>query len=159
MSFRPSDVGHSPCQFLPWLSSASFRQRLLGYAVRTRPHFRHELARKALRERLRLTFARATGTFDELDLLTIVARSQVGRIRYTGENEQLDQSVPFQSVEEILRSRHGEELFRYLVEKFATFSAISGVQPKILVRDETALDLSAPAEGVLPKATGVLRIS
>ena len=30
------------------------------------------------------------------------------------------------------------DLFRYLLEKFASFSGISGVQPKILVRDEKA---------------------
>ena len=30
------------------------------------------------------------------------------------------------------------DLFRYLIEKFAAFSGISGVQPKILVRDENA---------------------
>jgi serine/threonine-protein kinase HipA len=116
------------------------------------PIFDMNLPEGALRERLRLTFAKATGTFDELDLLTIVGRSQVGRIRYTGESEQLDQTVPFQSVEEILRSGRGEELFRYLVDKFATFSGISGVQPKILVRDETALDLPLPAEGRLSQS-------
>jgi serine/threonine-protein kinase HipA len=116
------------------------------------PIFDMNLPEGALRERLRLTFAKATGTFDELDLLTIVGRSQVGRIRYTGENEQLDQAVPFQSVEEILHSARGEELFRYLVEKFATFSGISGVQLKILVRDESALDPPLPAEGRLSQS-------
>jgi len=71
-------------------------------------------------------------------LLTIVGRSQVGRIRYTGEAEALDEDVPFQSVDEILESRRGGDLFRYLVEKFASFSGISGVQPKVLVRDESS---------------------
>jgi len=46
--------------------------------------------------------------------------------------------VPFQSVDEILERRRGGELFRYLLERFASFSGISGVQPKILVRDENA---------------------
>jgi serine/threonine-protein kinase HipA len=46
--------------------------------------------------------------------------------------------VPFQSVDEILERRRGGDLFRYLLEKFASFSGISGVQPKILVRDEKA---------------------
>jgi serine/threonine-protein kinase HipA len=91
-----------------------------------------------LRERLRLAFAKATGTFDEFDLLGIVGRSQVGRIRYTGQKEQLQEDVPFQSVDEILEKRRGGDLFRYLIEKFASFSGISGVQPKILVRDESA---------------------
>ena len=91
-----------------------------------------------LRERLRLAFAKATGTFDEFDLLSIIGRSQVGRIRYTGQKEQLQEEVPFQSVDEILAQRRGGDLLRYLIDKFAVFSGISGVQPKILLRDETA---------------------
>jgi serine/threonine-protein kinase HipA len=100
------------------------------------PVFEMNLPEGVLRERLRLAFAKATGTFDEFDLLSIVGRSQVGRIRYTGETEQLQEDVPFQSVDEILARRRNEDLFRYLIEKFAAFSGISGVQPKILVRDE-----------------------
>ena len=102
------------------------------------PIFEMNLPEGFLRERLRLAFAKATGTFDEFDLLSIVGRSQVGRIRYTGDQEQLDEAVPFQSVDEILERRRGGDLFRYLLERFAPFSGISGVQPKILVRDEKA---------------------
>src|SRR5882757_686934 len=102
------------------------------------PIFEMNLPEGALRERLRLAFAKATGTFDEFDLLGIVGRSQVGRIRYTGDKEQLTEDVPFQSVDEILERKRGGDLFRYLLEKFASFSGISGVQPKILVRDEKA---------------------
>ncbi len=103
------------------------------------PIFEMNLPEGVLRERLRLAFAKATGTFDEFDLLGIVGRSQVGRIRYTGHKEQLREDVPFQSVDEILARRRGGDLFRYLLEKFAPFSGISGVQPKILVRDEASL--------------------
>jgi len=102
------------------------------------PIFEMNLPEGFLRERLRLAFAKATGTFDEFDLLSIVGRSQVGRIRYTGDKEQLHEDVPFQSVDEILERKRGGDLFRYLLERFASFSGISGVQPKILVRDEKA---------------------
>ena len=102
------------------------------------PAFEMNTPEGLLRERLRLAFAKATGTFDEFDLLGIVGRSQVGRIRYTGQEEQLQEDVPFQSVDEILEKRRGGDLFRYLIEKFASFSGISGVQPKVLVRDEGA---------------------
>jgi len=102
------------------------------------PVFEMNLPEGVLRERLRLAFAKATGTFDEFDLLSIVGRSQVGRIRYTGDKERLHEEVPFQSVDEILERRRGGDLFRYLLERFASFSGISGVQPKILVRDERA---------------------
>jgi serine/threonine-protein kinase HipA len=102
------------------------------------PIFEMNLPEGVLRERLRLAFAKATGTFDEFDLLTIVGRSQVGRIRYTERDAQLHEEVPFQSVDEILAKRRGGDLFRYLIEKFASFSGISGVQPKVLVRDQGA---------------------
>src|ERR1700691_6112536 len=102
------------------------------------PIFEMNLPEGFLRERLRLAFAKATGAFDEFDLLSIVGRSQVGRIRYTGDKEQLHEDVPFQSIDEILARRRDGDLFRYLIDKFASFSGISGVQPKILVRDEQA---------------------
>jgi serine/threonine-protein kinase HipA len=102
------------------------------------PIFEMNLPEGVLRERLRLAFAKAAGTFDDVDLLGIVGRSQVGRIRCTGQKEQLQEDVPFQSVDEILAQRRGGDLFRYLIEKFASFSGISGVQPKVLVRDEGA---------------------
>lgn len=102
------------------------------------PIFEMNLPEGILRERLRLAFAKATGTFDDFDLLAIVGRSQVGRQRYTGKAEHLSEDVPFQSVDEILASRRGGDLFRYLLDKFAAFSGISGVQPKVLVRDENA---------------------
>src|SRR6266566_3662522 len=102
------------------------------------PIFEMNLPEGALRERLRLAFAKATGTFDDLDLLAIVGRSQVGRVRYTGEREQLQEDVPFQSVDEILARRREGDLYRHLLERFAEFSGISGVQPKVLLRDEKA---------------------
>jgi serine/threonine-protein kinase HipA len=102
------------------------------------PIFEMNLPEGVLRERLRLAFAKATGTFDEFDLLSIVGHSQVGRIRYTADKGHLHEDVPFQSIDEILGRRRGGDLLPYLIEKFATFSGISGVQPKILVRDEQA---------------------
>ena len=112
------------------------------------PIFEMNLPEGILRERLRLAFAKATGTFDEFDLLSIVGRSQIGRLRYTGDQEQLTEDVPFQSVDEILARRRDGDLFRYLIDKFASFSGISGVQPKILVRDE---DSSAALRNVKPR--------
>src|SRR5580698_11009076 len=102
------------------------------------PIFEMNLPEGALRERLRLAFAKATGAFDDFDLLGIVGRSQVGRIRYTGQREGLEEEVPFQSVDEILAERRDGGLFRFLMERFAAFSGISGVQPKVLIRDESA---------------------
>src|SRR5260370_27324097 len=99
------------------------------------PIFEMNLPEGALRERLRLAFAMATGTFDDFDLLAIVGRSQVGRIRYTGDKERLNEDVPFQSVDDILASRRGGEVFLYLIEQFVDLFGIRGVYPTILARD------------------------
>lgn len=100
------------------------------------PIFEMNLPEGALQERLRLRFAKAAGSFDDFDLLSIVGRSQLGRLRYSGTEDRLDESVPYQSVDEVLYRRGGVELFRSLMDTFATDSGISGVQPKVLIRDE-----------------------
>ncbi len=102
------------------------------------PIFEMNLPEGALRERLRLAFAKATGSFDELDLLAIVGRSQIGRLRFTAPDAALDAEVPFQSVDEILRHRRDGDLFSFLLQRFARYSGVAGVQPKVMVRDETA---------------------
>lgn len=109
------------------------------------PIFEMNLPEGALRERLRMAFAKATGTFDDLDLLAIVGRSQVGRLRYTDEHATLDQAVPFQSVDELLASRRDGNLFQYLLDRFAAYSGVSGVQPKLLIRDDAAWGLQPEA--------------
>ena len=98
------------------------------------PIFEMNLPEGALYERLMRQFAKATGTFDEIDLLAVVGRSQIGRLRYSGLKEELTEDVPFQSVDEILRAKRGGGLFTYLLEQFAAHSGLSGVQPKVLIR-------------------------
>jgi serine/threonine-protein kinase HipA len=137
---RGSSFAYAPDALASRAVSATMPVRLSSWDIRfgLLPIFEMNLPEGVLRERLRLSFAKATGSFDEFDLLGVVGRSQVGRIRYTGQREQLQEDVPFQSVDEILEHRRGGDLFRYLIEKFAAFSGISGVQPKVLVRDEAA---------------------
>lgn len=103
------------------------------------PIFEMNLPEGALRERLQLRFAKAIPEFDTLDLLTIVGASQIGRLRYS-QQPQLRQDVPAQDIEEILTYRGSADLFAHLLERFATYSGISGVQPKVLIRDEKAPD-------------------
>lgn len=123
------------------------------------PIFEMNLPEGPLRERLRLAFAKATGTFDDLDLLAIVGRSQMGRVRFSGEDAELDETVPFQSVDEILSSRRGGELYRFLIEKFAAYSGISGVQPKFMVRDQQAFAEETGAGRILsPSFRGATHI-
>ena len=98
------------------------------------PIFEMNLPEGALRERLTRRFAKATGTFDDFDLLGIVGRTQIGRIRYSGMDEILSEAVPLQSIDEVLRARRDGGLFDYLLDHFATHSGLSGVQPKVMIR-------------------------
>lgn len=98
------------------------------------PIFEMNLPEGALREYLKRRFAKATGRFDDFDLLSIVGRSQIGRIRYSALNETLSEEVPFQSIDQILRARRDGELFDYLLEQFAMHSGLSGIQPKVMIR-------------------------
>lgn len=101
------------------------------------PIFEMNLPEGALRERLRLQFAKAIPQFDDLDLLQIVGTSQVGRLRYSL-HDHIDTAVPAQDLREILTYRGSADLFAHLLERFATYSGISGMQPKVLVRDGEA---------------------
>lgn len=103
------------------------------------PIFEMNLPEGALRERLQLRFAKVIPEFDDLDLLAIVGASQIGRLRYS-QRQQLEENVPRQDLEEILTYRGTADLFAHLLERFATHSGISGMQPKVLVRDEKAPD-------------------
>jgi serine/threonine-protein kinase HipA len=98
------------------------------------PIFEMNLPEGALRERLTRRFAKATGSFDDLDLLSVVGRTQIGRMRFSGLDEDLTEDVPFQSIDEILRARRGGKLFDYLLDAFAAHSGLSGIQPKVLIR-------------------------
>jgi serine/threonine-protein kinase HipA len=103
------------------------------------PIFEMNLPEGALKERFRNQFAKAIPGFDDLDLLSIVGSSQIGRLRYSHQSE-LDEAIPAQNLDEILTYRGSEDLFAHLLERFAKYSGISGVQPKVLVRDEKVPD-------------------
>jgi serine/threonine-protein kinase HipA len=98
------------------------------------PIFEMNLPEGALKERLRMQFAKTIPEFDDLDLLSIVGSSQIGRLRYAHQ-EQLRESVPTQDLSEILTYKGSADLFAHLLERFATYSGISGMQPKVLVRE------------------------
>jgi serine/threonine-protein kinase HipA len=101
------------------------------------PIFEMNLPEGTLRERLQLQFAKTIPSFDDLDLLHIVGSSQIGRLRYS-QNEQIDPEVPSQDLQEILTYTGTADLFAHLLQRFATYSGVSGMQPKVLVRDEKA---------------------
>lgn len=121
------------------------------------PIFEMNLPEGALREELLLQFGKATGLFSDLDLLAVVGRSQIGRLRYSGLNEGLHEDVPFQSVDEILRARRGGQLFDHLLSAFAKYSGVSGVQPKVMVRDTHPTQTVAGRAPSLRGATHIVK--
>ena len=104
------------------------------------PIFEMNLPEGALRERLERMFAKTVRDFDALSLLDIVGRSQIGRLRYAT-NSATPEAVPAEDMGNLLAYRGAEDLFASLFERFARYSGISGMQPKVLIRDAAvALD-------------------
>jgi serine/threonine-protein kinase HipA len=124
------------------------------------PIFEMNLPEGALRERLQRMFGKATGSFDDLDLLEIVGGSQIGRIRYTGMRQQLEENVPQQPIDQILRARRDGDLFEYLLNRFAPHSGLSGVQPKVMIRaaDSKPSDPKARRSPTIQSATHIVKL-
>jgi serine/threonine-protein kinase HipA len=97
------------------------------------PIFEMNLPEGALLEKLRIRFAKTVPDFDSLTLLGIVGRSQIGRLRYAPAGQE-PEVVPAEDLARILAYRGAGDLFVDLLERYATSSGISGVQPKVLVR-------------------------
>jgi serine/threonine-protein kinase HipA len=97
------------------------------------PVFEMNLPEGALLEKLSVLFAKAVENFDGLALLAIVGRSQIGRLRYALLGQPLE-DVPTQNLNDILSYRGAGDLFLDLLERYASYSGISGMQPKVLVR-------------------------
>jgi serine/threonine-protein kinase HipA len=71
---------------------------------------------------------------DSLGLLAIVGQSQIGRLRYAAPDA-TPTAVPAQDLKELLTFRGAEDLFQHLLDRYAIHSGISGMQPKVLLRD------------------------
>ncbi|MDP2828356.1 MAG: type II toxin-antitoxin system HipA family toxin [Sulfuricellaceae bacterium] len=104
------------------------------------PIFEMNLPEGALRHKLELMFSKAIKDFDSLSLLELTGKSQIGRLRYATEGAMPDE-VPPESVQRLLAYQGAEDLFDDLLNRFARYSGISGMQPKVLIRDDAgALD-------------------
>ena len=101
------------------------------------PIFEMNLPEGVLRQKLESMFAKAIKNFDALALLEIVGKSQIGRLRYAAEGSFLE-DVPVESIDKLLAYNGAADFFNALMERFAAYSGISGMQPKVLVRDVVA---------------------
>ncbi|MEI8088619.1 MAG: type II toxin-antitoxin system HipA family toxin [Opitutaceae bacterium] len=102
------------------------------------PVFDMSLPEGALREAISRMFAKTLPIIDDLALLQIVGRSLIGRIRFGASSADLDQ-VPPQDLRGLMQARGTGEIFEELLKRYAQYSGVSGVQPKILVRDNGSL--------------------
>ena len=104
------------------------------------PIFEMNLPEGLLRQKLEIEYSKAIKSFDSLSLLDIVGKSQLGRLRYSSEDT-LQVDVPVQNVQQVLAYDGAEDLFDDLMNRYAKFSGVSGMQPKVLLRDSPpALD-------------------
>lgn len=156
---RGSTFAYSPEVAAARAVSITMPVRVQSYDLKVGllPIFEMNLPEGALRERLIRRFAKATGTFDDFDMLQIVGRTQIGRIRYSALDKDLSEAVPFQSIDEILRARRDGELFDFLLNEFAAHSGISGVQPKVMIRARGE-KLSTPGARQSPSIQGATHI-
>lgn len=101
------------------------------------PIFEMNLPEGQLRHRLELMFSKVVKDFDALSLLEITGKSQIGRLRFASEGAMPDE-VPAENVQRLLAYKGSEDLFDDLMNRFATYSGISGMQPKVLIRNESS---------------------
>jgi serine/threonine-protein kinase HipA len=128
----------SPALAVSLLMPISESSYLAERATVLHPVFDMSLPEGPLREALGNMFAKALPIFDDLALLEVVGRSLIGRLRYGPSALDLDK-VPPQNLRDLLNHRGTGDLFRELLVRYARYSGVAGVQPKLLIRDDGSL--------------------
>jgi len=103
------------------------------------PIFDMNMPEGHLRYALINMFRKTVTAFDDFDLLRMVGPYQLGRVTV---GEPADRPMPGTSVSDLLVHDGAQDLFEDLVGTYAAYSGVSGVQPKVLVRDEGNGDVS-----------------
>jgi serine/threonine-protein kinase HipA len=87
-------------------------------------HLKNELVRR---------FSKTVRGFDDFALLGIVGPHQLGRLSIA--HDLRDEPLPGIKLSELLVYDGAKDLFDDLMQTYAAYSGVSGVQPKVLVRD------------------------
>lgn len=103
------------------------------------PLFEMHLPEGYLKDELVRRFSKSVRGFDDLALLGIVGPHQLGRISIVHAGGEA--SLPQINLSELLVHDGANDLFSDLLRTYAAYSGVSGVQPKVLVRD---IDEMAP---------------
>lgn len=120
------------------------------------PVFQMNLPEGSLRDSLERRFRKSVQNFDQLSLLEIVGRSQIGRLRFSNDPGVIDQ-VPLQSVHELIAYDGTEDLLRDLLERFSGVSGVSGIQPKVLIKDQDQASNGGHAKVTVKGATHIVK--
>ncbi|MCB6184909.1 type II toxin-antitoxin system HipA family toxin [Leeia sp. TBRC 13508] len=119
------------------------------------PIFQMNLPEGRLKESIERRVRKLTPDYDELSLLEITGPSQIGRLRY---GSHLDHpAFQTQSIAEILTYDGAEDLFQDLLNRFAEQSGISGVQPKVLIRDDAYFSGDGRKSLTMKSATHIVK--
>ncbi len=106
---------------------------------------------------LRDWLTKAIPDCDDLKLLEATGPSQVGRLEYRRKSQSQKVSIPEYSVQKILSFDGAEDLFQELLEMYATASGVSGVQPKVLVRDPGNTKISPDRKLAVQSTTHIVK--
>lgn len=102
---------------------------------------------------LRHWLSKVVPDFDDMVLLKLTGASQIGRLQYDG-----GEPVPSgMMVSEILTHDGAEDLFRHLLDVYGTASGVSGVQPKVLIRDVAGHKMSVNHKVTVTGATHIVK--
>lgn len=97
------------------------------------PLFEMHIPEGHLKDELVRRFSKSVRGFDDFSLLGIVGPHQLGRISVA--HEAGGEPLPEVKLSELLVYDGAQELFDDLLKTYAAYSGVSGVQPKVLVRD------------------------
>lgn len=100
------------------------------------PIFEMNLPEGALRDELVRRFSKAVRGFDDFAMLAIVGPHQLGRVGIG--QWRTDGGPPETSLADLLVHDGAEGLFDDLLHTYGQYSGVSGVQPKVLVRDSAS---------------------
>lgn len=102
------------------------------------PVFEQYLPEGHLRQHIEDAFHQILKVKDDLTLLRIVGSSLIGRLRFAESADAL-RAVPSVNLKEEILAGGGPDILAKMLERYAQYSGVAGVQPKILVRNEGAV--------------------